>query len=94
MANGLIEVFVGLHRNDGAENFLAVHFHVGLGACEDGGLNDQAFAAASAEQAGAGADRLFDPALGAGGVALTNEWPDIGGVVEGIADFQFLDPFD
>ena len=40
LAKGLIEIRVRLDGDYGTENFLAVHFHVGLGAGQDRGLDD------------------------------------------------------
>ena len=94
LAQGLIEILVGLNRYHGAKDFLAVHFHVGLGAGEHGGFDDEILAAAAAKQAGAGADRFVDPAYGADRVAFANERADVGGFIERIAGFQLLYAFD
>ncbi len=59
-AKRFVEVVVGLDSNDGAEDFLAIHFHVRLGAGENGGIDDGTGAAAAAQQARAGAYGLFD----------------------------------
>ena len=93
LAQGLVEIFVGLDGHDRAENFLAVHFHVGLGAGENCRLDDQSFASATAEQARSRADGIFDPRRGADGVAFADERADVGGFVERIASLQFLHAF-
>ena len=51
-------------------------------------------ASATAQQAGAGAHRIFDPGGGADGVAVADEGADVGGFVERIAGLQFLHEVD
>ena len=58
------------------------------------GSTTEPLAAAAAEQAGAGANRFFDPVDGADGVALADERTDVGGFIQRIANFQFLHAFD
>ena len=65
LAQSLIEILVRLNCDDRAENFLTVHFHVGLCAGEDSWLDDAVSAAASAQQSSTGADGLVDPGGGA-----------------------------
>ncbi len=78
---------VGLNRHNRAENFLAVHFHFGLGSCQHCGLDDRTLSATTAEQASAGADRLL-------GIALTDQRTEVGRLIHRIAGFQFFDAVD
>ena len=90
LTQGLIEIFVGLDGHDGTENFLTVYFHVGPGAGEHGGLDDEILASTAAQQARAATDGFFDPGDRADGVAFADDRANVGGLVERISGLQFL----
>ena len=92
LAQGLIEIFIGLDGHDRTEDFLAVDFHLGLGAGEHGGFHHETLAAAAAEQARSGADRFVDPADGTNRIAFADERAHVGGFVQRIASFSFFTP--
>ena len=94
LAQRLVEGRVGFHGNDWAEDFLAIHFHVGLGTGEDRGFDDQLVAVSAAEQSGSGADGFVDPAYCASGIGLANERTDVGGFIERVARLELLHAFD
>src|SRR5208282_2245703 len=83
------EIVVGLDGHDRRKNFLAIHFHVGLGAGKHSGLEQGALAVAAAEQARTPANRLLYPIGSADGVAFADERAEVAGLVEWISDFQF-----
>ena len=77
-AQRFVEILVRLDGHDGAENFLAVHFHVRLGAGQHRRINHGTLAATAAQQARAGANRFLHPVGDADGIALANQRTDVG----------------
>src|SRR5580692_1323633 len=83
------EVVVRLDGHDRRKNFLAIHFHVGLGAGKHGRLEQRAFAVATAEQTRTTANRLLYPFNRADSVTFSNQRAEIARFIEWIAYLQF-----
>src|SRR5208282_3904545 len=85
------EIAIGLDGHNRRKDFLAIHFHVGLGAGEYGGFEQGTFAVTAAEQARPAANRLLHPVGGADGVAFPDERANVARLIERISGFQLAD---
>ncbi len=88
VGEGLLEVFVGLDEDDGAEDFFVADLHAGLGCSEDGGRDEGAVALAAGDELGAAFDGFLDPGFDALGFAEADEGADFGGFVGRVAGDQ------
>src|SRR2546421_8918789 len=72
LADGAVEIVVGLDRHYRGENFLAVYLHVRTGAGENCRLEQGTIALPADEQPRAGTYGFFDPLAGANGIAFAD----------------------